>query len=419
VSEDVYRVRFVEGALQASVPLVRECTGLDLRTATELVETQGVVLDQLSLSEARRVAERFNAACVRVEIEPSVATADDFAQLESSAREPVLEAALRERPDDVAAHLVYGDWLQARGDPRGELVALQVELARAEGPAKLALEQQDREFRRRHAQHLFGPLHAVADELVRRWSLGFADAVSLGLREHDGGTVPMRLLAQVLGLPIAARMTSLSLAIPALRRRDVDRVLCRSEVVGCLRTLELRNYSFPLPGEQKSPSLASLWPHLRKLETLIVYGYRPPLRELSVPTLSHLVLRMSDAHYSLGQHLPQSPIAVSRLTFEFTSRWPITSDMWNMLSWGAPRVRADVLALACGDVTMPFDYVRRLPDFMSLCKAKRLDLSRCVVDPVALRRLVEMRDRGELSVEGWPRTVGDQSVTTGGTGRPT
>src|SRR5690606_20254799 len=101
------------------VPLVREYTGLDLRSATELVETRGLVLDQLSLSEARRVAERFHAAMVRVEIEPSVATANDFAQLESSAREPALEAALRERPDDIAAHLVYGDWLQARGDPRG------------------------------------------------------------------------------------------------------------------------------------------------------------------------------------------------------------------------------------------------------------------------------------------------------------
>ena len=42
---------------------------------------------------------------------------------------------------------------------------------------------------------------------------------------------------------------------------------------------------------------------------------------------------------------------------------------------------------------------------MRLCKAKRLDLSRFVVDPVALRRLVEMRDSGKLSVEGWPRTA--------------
>ena len=144
-------------------------------------------------------------------------------------------------PDDVAAHLVYGDWLQARGDPRGELVALQVELARAEGPARIALERKDREFRQLHAEQLFGALRPFADELVQRWSHGFIDAASLGVRDHDGATVPLRMLPYLLELPVAARMTSLSLPHPPLRRRDVDRVLCKSEVIACLRTLELRN----------------------------------------------------------------------------------------------------------------------------------------------------------------------------------
>src|SRR5687768_4181469 len=33
--------------------------------------------------------------------------------------------AVYESPDDDAARLVYGDWLQEKGDPRGEFITLQ------------------------------------------------------------------------------------------------------------------------------------------------------------------------------------------------------------------------------------------------------------------------------------------------------
>jgi uncharacterized protein (TIGR02996 family) len=36
-----------------------------------------------------------------------------------------LEAEIRLRPDDAESYLVYADWLQQNGDPRGELITLQ------------------------------------------------------------------------------------------------------------------------------------------------------------------------------------------------------------------------------------------------------------------------------------------------------
>ncbi len=42
-----------------------------------------------------------------------------------------LLAAIIEAPDDDAPRLVYADWLQSRGDPRGELIQLQCQLAAA------------------------------------------------------------------------------------------------------------------------------------------------------------------------------------------------------------------------------------------------------------------------------------------------
>src|SRR5215510_1694290 len=37
-----------------------------------------------------------------------------------------LEAALVENPDDLAAHSAYADYLAEQGDPRGELIQLQL-----------------------------------------------------------------------------------------------------------------------------------------------------------------------------------------------------------------------------------------------------------------------------------------------------
>jgi uncharacterized protein (TIGR02996 family) len=393
---ELHRIRFVAGALERSVLLVRECTGLDLDSARSVVERQGVVLDQLGLSEARRLLGVFHDAGCEAELEPSSLGPVTLAQ--TSARERALEAVLRERPDDLAAHLVYGDWLQAQGDPRGELVALQVELARAEGPARLALERKDREFRQLHAEQLFGALHPFADELVRRWSYGFIDAASVGVRDHDGATVPLRMLPCLLELPIAARMTSLSLPQPPLRRRDVDRVLCKSEVIACLRTLELRDYYSP-SSPRKAPGLAPLWPHLRKLETLIVEGSLPPLRQLSVATLRHLVLRMRDVHSRLSEQLPDAPLSLETLTLEFTERAPDWSSVANLFGYKAPRARVHELALVFSNSLLNDNFAWSLARIMGLLEAKRLDLSRCRANPSTLQVLIEQRDRGELPAD--------------------
>lgn len=46
------------------------------------------------------------------------------------ARDEALEATIARDPDALEPYLVYADWLQAKGDPRGDLIALQAEAAR-------------------------------------------------------------------------------------------------------------------------------------------------------------------------------------------------------------------------------------------------------------------------------------------------
>jgi uncharacterized protein (TIGR02996 family) len=47
-----------------------------------------------------------------------------------------LEAALVEDPDDLAAHMAYADYLMEQGDPRGELIQLELEHERLPGDSR-------------------------------------------------------------------------------------------------------------------------------------------------------------------------------------------------------------------------------------------------------------------------------------------
>jgi uncharacterized protein (TIGR02996 family) len=75
---------------------------------------------------------------------------------------------VKENPADDAPRLVLADWLEEHGDPRGELVRLQVHLAREgeEGPEREEWRRREEELRGRHAAAWVGPLQP----LLRDWS---------------------------------------------------------------------------------------------------------------------------------------------------------------------------------------------------------------------------------------------------------
>ena len=106
-----------------------------------------------------------------------------------SVTNPELERAISEAPDDDAPRLVYGDWLQEQGDPRGELVAVHraqereriAEHADRERIAQLA--DRERALIAQHAREWLGPLQP---ECVT-WRLGFID--TLDVQAHALATV--------------------------------------------------------------------------------------------------------------------------------------------------------------------------------------------------------------------------------------
>jgi len=75
-----------------------------------------------------------------------------------SARNPELEALIAEDPADLSRYLIYADWLQQQGDPRGELITVHHKLATAPERELDALEHIEWKLMRDFGKELLGPL---------------------------------------------------------------------------------------------------------------------------------------------------------------------------------------------------------------------------------------------------------------------
>src|SRR3954447_9541463 len=81
-------------------------------------------------------------------------------------RNPALEKAIRDEPDNDGAYGVYGDWLSEQGHVRGELATAQ--LSRNQAAAKKLLDKRGPE--------LFGALDGLKDVITNVvWRGGFIE----------------------------------------------------------------------------------------------------------------------------------------------------------------------------------------------------------------------------------------------------
>ncbi len=84
-----------------------------------------------------------------------------------SAEVGALEAAIDQRPDEAQGYAVYGDWLSQQGDPRGELIALQL------------LPSLDRKQRERVKALLYEPTIRCLPGPLAHWRWGFVHTATL------------------------------------------------------------------------------------------------------------------------------------------------------------------------------------------------------------------------------------------------
>jgi uncharacterized protein (TIGR02996 family) len=192
--------------------------------------------------------------------------------LVADARFGPLERAIVDDPDDLAAYAVLADALQREGDPRGELIALQV--AAETDPAKAPHAQR---YLKANQAALLGPLAEVRPDAFT-WRRGYIHRVRLSADDTGDvlvGTDELELLLRhpagrflheiVVGLMGAPAEDDLS---------DVIRFLAE-HTVPTVRLLHLGDFSYPEECEMswfEVGDLDELWRALPRLRWLITQG---------------------------------------------------------------------------------------------------------------------------------------------------
>jgi uncharacterized protein (TIGR02996 family) len=191
-----------------------------------------------------------------------------------------LDEAILKNPDDVDAYLVLADWLQQRGDPHGELVALQV--ARQRNPHDEDLWARERALIEEQSPALLGSLFGRED--VRyRLRYGFLERVEIGTGEETDGD-PIELFRRLVELPAARFLRELHVALhDALDSSAIGELL--ETMAGALPpTLRV----LALDGDDYRTELGDvtvLYGDLARLEELRVQAHGAHLGTIALPAL--------------------------------------------------------------------------------------------------------------------------------------
>lgn len=214
---------------------------------------------------------------------------------------PELEAAILQDPDAVDAYLVYGDWLQSQGDPRGELISLHHARNQAQGAEAKSFEQQAHEFLRQHESWLVGDVLAQALQsrhLELDWDLGFIRAARVCPDSSADEETVRRLAQELIRHPSARFLRALSVGgistFGFIDRYDgITRLIARAGGSQTLQTFALRarrhNGAHEYPSIQLG-DVAPLYAVLPRLRSLVLRGAHARLGDIDLPELREFTL---------------------------------------------------------------------------------------------------------------------------------
>ena len=150
---------------------------------------------------------------------------DAPARAGAGSRNPELEQAILADPDDEAAYLVYADWLQSQGDPRGELITLSAQAAKTNDRK---LKSAADELFAGNEAHFLGPLaeHRKTfdgkDSDTMTWRWGFIQSLRVAFDHYSNEELEIDLgevLATFLAHPSCRFLTEV---VVGINRQDPD-----------------------------------------------------------------------------------------------------------------------------------------------------------------------------------------------------
>jgi uncharacterized protein (TIGR02996 family) len=206
-----------------------------------------------------------------------------------------MEHSMVENPDDLNAYLAYSDWLLEQGDPRGELIAVQVALLRQ--PSSQEMKEREAALFEKYGDLWLGPLSRHRAKKVT-WRLGFLDQVEI----HKGpgkGMVCSQLLSQILQSPVGRLIRKMTLDLEYGWEEKDDGMITNAIATArpaLLSDVTLRAHPFLLR------NLGALWSSVPKLthfaheEKWSMSPYRIDserpldLGKVAAPSLRHLAI---------------------------------------------------------------------------------------------------------------------------------
>jgi uncharacterized protein (TIGR02996 family) len=225
------------------------------------------------------------------------------------ARNPELERALLVDPEDEQAYLVYADWLQAEGDPRGELITLMTQAERSRDPL---LRASVSSYMHQHEQALLGTIEHLQLTIDGRgepafvWRHGFIHRIRLAYNKYvhermratvGKGWEPGELLTRMLSHDSARFVAHIEVGlILGPNGRDYQTVIdsLAMEKRPTVSTLHIGDFEFPEDSELSWTNLGYLghmWPRLPHLRELTLQGGAFELGAIDLPELREATFR--------------------------------------------------------------------------------------------------------------------------------
>ncbi|MDQ3370899.1 MAG: TIGR02996 domain-containing protein, partial [Myxococcota bacterium] len=215
---------------------------------------------------------------------------------EHDARFSELERTVADDPEDREAYLVLADYLQGQGDPRGELIVLQLRGEDDPRAHKAAQKYFDV-----HHEAMLGPLvphqkvhgHRAADAFT--WRRGYIQRARLSTLEDEERSAA-ELLELVLRLPSGRFLAELTIGFDGSFDSGLERIveLLAEHGAPALRKLHLGDFVYPDECELswfEVGDISGVWRALPRLRHLIVQGGTFDLGTIEHPTLERLEVR--------------------------------------------------------------------------------------------------------------------------------
>ncbi len=285
--------------------------------------------------------------------------------------EPEIEASIVERAGEDEPYLVYADWLEQRGHPRGRWISLHHALS-SEPSYELSLELET--LREAHAARFVPAMDETIDPRPFRWRNGFIEAARL-FKESSRTPLSTRLRS-LFTHPSMRFVRGLVLVYPRTKGRvhDVDEAL--EALAGAPRTVDALAVCHSGPAWysgyddvalRRGDRLWELVPNIRRL-TLEIQSLE--LGTIVAPRLEHLTLRGGSLRGTAALSLGAADLP-SLKTLHVEILGP-ASDLEFLKTLKAPSLEDLSLSRAGGAILR--DTFERLAAWPGFAKLKRLQL---------------------------------------------